>query len=83
MIMPAKIRYDVGDTFVITKGLDGCLFGFSMNEWNNFEDLERIVAENEGEIAAFISTPYMHGNFVDNILPARPFPLLPISDIVA
>ena len=38
MIMPAKIRYDVGDTFVITKGLDGCLFGFSMNEWNNFEE---------------------------------------------
>ncbi len=38
MIMPAKIRYDVGDTFVISKGLDGCLFGFSMNEWNNFEE---------------------------------------------
>ena len=40
-------------------------------EWNNFEDLERIVAENEGEIAAFISTPYMHGNFLDNVLPAE------------
>ena len=27
-------------------------------------------AENEGEIAAFISTPYLHGNFFDNQLPA-------------
>ena len=23
---------------LITKGLDGCLFGFSKNEWNNFEE---------------------------------------------
>ena len=36
--MPAKIREDIGDSFIITKGLDGCLFGFSKNEWNNFEE---------------------------------------------
>lgn len=36
--MPAKIREDIGDNFIITKGLDGCLFGFSKNEWNNFEE---------------------------------------------
>ena len=39
-------------------------------DWNDYEALEKLVAENEGEIAAFISTPYMHGNFVDNVLPA-------------
>ena len=38
LIMPAKIREDIGDKFIITKGLDGCLFGFSQNEWNNFEE---------------------------------------------
>ncbi len=38
MIMPAKIREDIGDKFIITKGLDGCLFGFSQEEWNNFEE---------------------------------------------
>ena len=38
LIMPAKIREDIGDSFIITKGLDGCLFGFSKNEWNNFEE---------------------------------------------
>ena len=36
--MPAKIREDIGDKFIITKGLDGCLFGFSLNEWSNFEE---------------------------------------------
>ncbi len=38
LIMPAKIREDIGDKFIITKGLDGCLFGFSSNEWINFEE---------------------------------------------
>lgn len=38
--------------------------------WNDFEAFEKIVDENEGEIAAFIATPYMHGNFQDNELPA-------------
>ena len=38
LIMPAKIRDDMGDKFIITKGLDGCLFGFSSKEWYNFEE---------------------------------------------
>lgn len=38
LIMPAKLREDVGEKFIITKGLDGCLFGFSQNEWTNFEE---------------------------------------------
>lgn len=36
--MPAKLREDIGEKFIITKGLDGCLFGFSKQEWENFED---------------------------------------------
>ena len=38
LILPAKIREDMGDKFIVTKGLDGCLFGFSKNEWTNFEE---------------------------------------------
>jgi len=37
IIMPAKLRQDIGETFIVTKGLDGCLFAFSQNEWLNFE----------------------------------------------
>ena len=38
LIMPVKLREDIGDNFIITKGLDGCLFGFSLKEWETFED---------------------------------------------
>ena len=38
LIMPAKLREDIGEKFIITKGLDGCLFGFSQSEWTNFEE---------------------------------------------
>lgn len=39
-------------------------------DWNDFDALEKLVAANENEIAAFIATPYLHGNFSDNQLPA-------------
>lgn len=35
--MPAKLRRDMGEVFIVTKGLDGCLFAFSSEEWKNFE----------------------------------------------
>lgn len=38
VIMPAKLRDDIGEKFIITKGLDGCLFAYSQTEWNNFEE---------------------------------------------
>ena len=38
IIMPSKFRDDIGDKFIVTKGLDGCLFAFSKNEWTKFEE---------------------------------------------
>ncbi len=38
LIMPAKLRENIGEKFVLTKGLDGCLFAFSATEWDNFEE---------------------------------------------
>lgn len=43
LIMPAKLREDIGEKFIITKGLDGCLFGFSQSEWTNFEEKLKIL----------------------------------------
>nr|WP_246367285.1 aminotransferase class III-fold pyridoxal phosphate-dependent enzyme [Microbacterium marinum] len=39
--------------------------------WNDLDALRAMLSEHRGEIAALISTPYMHGNFVDNELPAE------------
>lgn len=38
LIMPAKLKSAIGDRFIVTKGLDGCLFAFSQEEWKNFEE---------------------------------------------
>ena len=36
--MPAKLKSEIGDKFVVTKGLEGCLFVYSLAEWQNFEE---------------------------------------------
>ena len=38
LIIPSKFRESIGDSFVVTRGLDGCLFIYSMSNW------ERIVS---------------------------------------
>ena len=34
LIIPAKFRSELGERFVITKGIDKCLFVYSETEWN-------------------------------------------------
>ena len=36
VIIPAKLRDGLGDSFVVTVGLDGCLYAYPMDEWENF-----------------------------------------------
>ncbi len=38
IIVPAKFRDDLGDRFVVTRGLDKCLFAYPMNEWKILEE---------------------------------------------
>lgn len=38
LIVPAKFREQLGDSFVVTQGLDGCLFVYANEEWKRFED---------------------------------------------
>ena len=37
LIVPSKFREALGDEFVVTKGMDGCLFVFDNSEWQAFE----------------------------------------------
>ena len=34
---PARLREDLGDKFIVTKGLDNCLFVYSLSEWAELE----------------------------------------------
>lgn len=38
LIIPSRFREKLGDEFVVTKGLDGCLFVFANPEWHAFEE---------------------------------------------
>ena len=53
LIMPAKLREDIGEKFIITKGLDGCLFAFSLEEWKNFEQKLRTLPISNKDARAF------------------------------
>lgn len=38
LIIPAKFREELSEQFIVTRGLDGCLFGYTQEEWGNIED---------------------------------------------
>lgn len=43
LIIPSKFRELLGEEFIVTKGLDGCLFVFPQNEWHIFEEKLRTL----------------------------------------
>jgi MraZ protein len=49
LIVPSKFRDLLGDTFVVTKGLDNCLFIYPETEWHAFEEkLKNLPVANKG-----------------------------------
>lgn len=38
LIIPSKFRLELGESFVITRGLENCLFVYSLVEWNKIVD---------------------------------------------
>ena len=38
VIVPIRFREDLGDTFIVTRGLDECLALYSMQEWYGLEE---------------------------------------------
>ena len=38
IIIPSKFRTELGDSFVVTRGLENCLFVYSLVEWNKIVD---------------------------------------------
>lgn len=35
LIVPSKFRSELGERFIITRGLDKCIFVYSLTEWNS------------------------------------------------
>lgn len=53
LIVPSKFREALGDTFVVTKGLDGCLFVYDNEEWQEFEEKLRSLPITNKEARQF------------------------------
>jgi len=48
MIVPSKFREELGERFILTMGLDGCLFAYPQTEWELFvEGLRKLPGTKE------------------------------------
>lgn len=47
LIMPLKLRSELGESFMVTKGIDCCLYVYGMTEWEEFvEKLNKLPMTN-------------------------------------
>jgi len=54
MILPSKFREELGEKFVLTKGLDGCLYVYPMNEWKILEEKLKTLPLTSKDARAFV-----------------------------
>ncbi|OEH84836.1 cell division/cell wall cluster transcriptional repressor MraZ [Desulfuribacillus stibiiarsenatis] len=53
IIMPAKLRDGLGDTFIITRGLENCLFVYPRKEWEQLELKLKALPFTKKDVRAF------------------------------
>lgn len=54
LIMPAKFREELGERFVITRGMDSCLFVYPLAEWNSLEQKLKALPFTRSDARAFM-----------------------------
>lgn len=54
MIVPSKLREELGSKFVITKGLDGCLYAYPQSEWKILEEKLKTLPLTNRDARAFV-----------------------------
>ncbi len=53
VIVPSKFREGLGEKFILTKGLDNCLFAYSADEWSNLEAKIKSLPFTDKDVRAF------------------------------
>lgn len=53
LIIPAKFRDLLNEGFVITRGLDNCIFGYPMDEWRKLEEKLKALPMTKKDTRAF------------------------------
>ncbi len=54
LIIPAKFREDLGENFVVTRGLDNCLFAYPLSQWKIIEEKVKELPTSQAETRAFV-----------------------------
>ncbi|MGL5634978.1 MAG: division/cell wall cluster transcriptional repressor MraZ [Sarcina sp.] len=54
IIIPSKFRENLGNKFFITKGLDGCLYVYPTNEWEELKKKLNTLPISNKEARAFV-----------------------------
>lgn len=54
MIVPSKLREQLGLSFVVTKGMDRCLYAYPNNEWEIFENKLRQLPTTNPKARQFV-----------------------------
>ncbi len=54
VIVPSKFRDGLGEKFIVTKGLDNCLFAYSAEEWGNLETKLKSLPFTDKDVRAFV-----------------------------
>lgn len=65
IIVPSKFREALGDGFVITKGLDGCLYAYPMEEWKILEDKLKKLPLTNKDARAFVRFFFSGANEIE------------------
>ena len=60
IIIPAKLREQLGEHFMITKGLDGCLSLYTMDGWKEFESKIASLPTNQKN-ARYLQRAFLSG----------------------
>lgn len=54
LIVPSKLREQLGEKFVVTRGMDGCLFGYPLTEWSKLETKLNEMPLSKKDTRAFV-----------------------------
>jgi MraZ protein len=53
MIIPSKFREELGSEFILTRGLDQCVFGYPLSEWKVIEEKLKALPFTKKDARAF------------------------------
>lgn len=56
LIIPAKFREELGEHFIVTRGLEKCLYVYSESEWNNIVAKLKTLPFTKKDVRTFMRT---------------------------